>query len=103
MPRKGIITSRSSDNSLVHRDIIGSPAAGTPHLPEGSTMNFLWLLSCCALLGTAFGKYLGRQRPERLSPLPPTVGRGAGSSNPQISKGQRGPCSQFSHALLVLA
>ena len=64
-------------------------------------MNFLWLLSYCALLGTAFGKYLGRQRPERLSPLPPTVGRGAGSTDPQISKGQQGPCSQFSHAWLV--
>lgn len=64
-------------------------------------MNFLWLLSCCALLGTAFGKNLGRQRPERLSPTSHTVGRGAGSSNPQISKELAGSLL-FSHALLVL-
>lgn len=64
-------------------------------------MNFLWLLSCCALWGTAFSENTWAGRGQK-AVSPSTHCWKVLAQQPQISKGQRGPCSQFSHALLVL-
>lgn len=62
MPRKGPVTSRFPDNSLVPRDKTGSqPGRFLP--PPCDIMAFFWLLSCFTLLGTALGECWGRRRP----------------------------------------
>lgn len=76
------VTSRSPDNSLVYRDKMGSLPGRRP-TPNTDIMTFLWVLSCFALLGTAFGERWGRWRPGRLSPsLKPARGRSLGESLP---------------------
>lgn len=48
-------------------DVKRDPTAGAPPLPDCSNMAFLWLLSCFALVGAAFGecRAWGSVRPRR--------------------------------------